>query len=468
MTLVAGVDSSTQSCKVVICDADDGRMLRTGTAAHPPGTEVNPECWWEALQQAISAAGGLDDVAAISVGGQQHGLICLDADGAVLRDALLWNDTRSATAAADLVDDLGGRDAWAESVGLVPVASFTAAKLRWVADHEPDVADATAAVCLPHDWLTWRLRGERDVASLTTDRSDASGTGYFSAAADAYRTDLLAVAFRGRQPHLPRVVAPGDRAGRTATGAVLGPGAGDNAAAALGLGAGPGDCVVSLGTSGVVSAVTDTAPHDGRGLVAGFADATGRHLPLVCTLNGAPVLASTAAMLGVDLAEFGRLALDASPGADGLVMVPYFAGERSPNLPDATGSLVGITGRNWTPPNVARAAVEGLLCSLVYCRELIERQGIVVDRVLMVGGGARSEAVAATAPGLFGRSVVIPEPGEYVAIGAARQAAWALTGELPVWPIATESREVGDHTPEVYDRYRTAADLVLDRTPVTR
>ncbi|MFW0796900.1 FGGY family carbohydrate kinase [Gordonia sp. CPCC 205515] len=464
MTLVAGVDSSTQSCKVMICDAHDGTVVRSGTAPHPGGTEVNPDHWWTALQQAISYAGGLDDVAAVSVGGQQHGLICLDRQGEVLRDALLWNDTRSASDAADLVDDLGGSDAWAKAVGVVPVASITAAKLRWVADNEPDVADATAAVCLPHDWLTWRLRGDRDIAALTTDRSDASGTGYYSAAADTYRNDLLELAFGGRRPLVPEVLAADEPAGRTSGGAVLGPGAGDNAAAALGLGAGPGDCVVSLGTSGVVSAVTDTAAHDGSGLVAGFADATGRHLPLVCTLNGAPVLAATAGMLGVDLDEFGRLAGEAPSGAEGLVMVPYLAGERSPNLPEATGSLLGITGGNWTPANVARAAVEGLLCSLVYCMELIEREGGEVDRVLMVGGGTRSPAVISLAPRLFGRTVLVPQPGEYVALGAARQAAHVLTGELPRWPIATESHPAEQTTPEVYARYREAAGLVLNRT----
>ncbi|GAA3712644.1 xylulokinase [Gordonia hankookensis] len=466
MTLVAGVDSSTQSCKVVVCDADTGMIVREGKAAHPAGTEVNPEHWWTALEDAVRAAGGLDDVDAMSVSGQQHGLICLDRNGQVIRDALLWNDTRSAASAAALVDELGA-DEWASRVGVVPVASITAAKLRWVADNEPDVADATAAVCLPHDWLTWRLRGADGIDTLTTDRSDASGTGYFAAADGSYQRDLLELAFRGRLPVLPRVLEPDASAGRTGSGRLLGVGAGDNASAALGLAAGLGDCVVSLGTSGVVSAVTDTPPRDGSGLVAGFADATGRQLPLVCTLNGAPVLASTAGMLGVDLDGFGRLALTAEPGAGGLVMVPYLSGERSPNIPDATGSILGITVDNWTPANVARASVEGLLCSLAYCLDLIGEQGIGIDRIVMVGGGARSAAVLAIAPGLFGRAVTVPAPGEYVARGAARQAAWALTGELPAWDVAAEHH---DSTPtdagvgaDVYRRYLSATGLVLER-----
>src|SRR5687768_17522744 len=159
MTLVAGIDSSTQACKVVVRDADSGELVREGRAPHPPGTEVHPAEWESALDTALAAAGGLDDVAAVAVGGQQHGMVCLSEDGEVVRPALLWNDTRSAGAANDLIEELGGgeagRTAWAEAVGLVPVASFTVTKLRWLADSEPDNARRTAAVCLPHDWLSW-------------------------------------------------------------------------------------------------------------------------------------------------------------------------------------------------------------------------------------------------------------------------------------------------------------------------
>lgn len=185
MTLVAGVDSSTQSCKIVIRDADTGALIRQARAAHPEGTEVHPEHWWTALNEAIDAVGGLDDVSALSVGGQQHGMVVLDAKGRVIRPALLWNDTRSAEAARELIGELGaaaqstgraageessapgtdppaaGRAAWAQAVGSVPVASLTVAKLRWLADHEPEAASRIAAVCLPHDWLTWRLSGAR-------------------------------------------------------------------------------------------------------------------------------------------------------------------------------------------------------------------------------------------------------------------------------------------------------------------
>lgn len=463
VTLVAGIDSSTQSCKVLICDADTGETVRSASSPHPDGTEVDPHRWWSALQTSIDAAGGLDDVAAVSVGAQQHGMVCLDGAGEVVRDALLWNDTRSSNAAGDLVGELGGAQEWANRIGVVPVASITATKLRWLADNEPDHADATAAVCLPHDWLTWRLTGSKDIGDLRTDRSDASGTGYFSAETGKYQPDLLELAFRGRRPALPTVLGPRDAAGQAGTGALLGPGAGDNAAAALGLGAGPGDCVVSLGTSGVVSAVGQAAPHDPEGIVAGFADATGRQLPLVCTLNGAPVLAAVTAMLGVDFDELDRIALSAPAGAEGLTVVPYFEGERSPNLPRSAGAFHGVTTRNLTSANVARAAVEGLLSSMAYCIEKISAQGIDVKRIILVGGGARSEAVRRIAPAIWGAPVHVPTPGEYVALGAARQAAWTLSQQdsAPPWSFGVTASYTADPTPQVFEQYQAAQPLTL-------
>lgn len=469
MTLVAGVDSSTQSCKVLVLDADTGVLVREGRAPHPDGTAVDPRAWEAALHAAVAAAGGLDDVAAVSVAGQQHGMVCLDSDGAVVRDALLWNDTRSAAAAADLVAELGDGDpvagalAWAEQAGVVPLAAITAAKLRWLADAEPGSADRCAAVCLPHDWLTWRLAGHRDPGQLVTDRGDASGTGYFSARTDGYRPDLLRLALRGRSPTVPRVAGPAEAVGTLAgaSGAVLGPGTGDNAAAALGLSAAEGDVILSVGTSGVVAAVSTVAPTDGSGIVAGFADATGRHLPLVCTLNAARVLDATAGLLGVDHAELSALALSAPSGADGLVLVPYLEGERTPNLPSSTGALHGLTLRTATPAHLARAAVEGVLCGLAEGIDALVRCGVPVRRVLLVGGGARLEALQRLAPVVLGRPVVVPHPGEYVAVGAARQAAWVLSGaaDPPSWPGARTTELDAAEDPAVRARYAEVQQL---------
>ncbi|MBS2537036.1 xylulose kinase [Catenulispora sp. NF23] len=477
--LVAGIDSATRWCQVVIRDAATGERLRAGAAPHPDGTEVHPSAWWEALGQAVAAAGGLEDVAAVSIAGQQHGMVCLDDEGAVVRPALLWNDTRSARAAADLVAELGGPAAWADAVGTVPVAALTVAKLRWLAGNEPARARATAAVCLPHDWLTWKLGGGRDIRMLTTDRSDASGTGYYSPAADAYRPDLVQLAL-GRQPLLPKVLGPAQTARILEPSAGFAPadsprirlgaaelnpllvaaGSGDNAAAALGLGAGPGDVVVSIGTSGTVFACYGAPTADPTGAVAGFADATGGHLPLVCTLNAARVLDAAAALLGVSLGELSRLALSAPAGADGLTLIPYLEGERTPNRPDATGTLHGLRLTNSTPAHLARAYIEGMLCGLADGLDALSAVGVPVERILLVGGAARSEAVRTIAPAVLGRPVLVPRAGDYVADGAAKQAAWALNGSAapPAWDVCQAEKAEAEPVPWLRERYHGLRD----------
>ncbi|WP_328466114.1 xylulokinase [Actinoplanes sp. NBC_00393] len=465
MSLVAGIDSSTQSCKVVIRDAETGELVRQGRASHPDGTEVHPDAWWAALQSAIEEAGGLDDVAAASVAGQQHGMVVLDENGEVVRPALLWNDTRSAGAAADLIDELGGGDKWAEAVGIVPVASFTLTKLRWLARNEPSQAAKVAAVCLPHDWLTWKLSGSTDISDIKTDRSDASGTLYWSAKTNEYRHDLLELGF-GRSLQTPEVLGPTGIAGRLPNGAPLGPGAGDNAAAALGTGALPGDVIVSIGTSGTVFVSSDVAPQDPSGTVAGFADTTGRFLPIVVTLNAARVLDAAAKLLGVGHEELSRLALTAPAGADGLVLVPYLEGERTPNRPDATGAIHGLTLKTSDPAHLARAAVEGMLCALADGLDALVANGAVANRIVLVGGGARSEAVRRIAPALFGKPVLVPPPGEYVADGAARQAAWVTLGgdAPPAWSAETPALYEDASVPLIREQYAAAQNAVIDRT----
>ncbi len=456
MTMVAGVDSSTQSCKVVIRDAETGALLRHGSAPHPDGTEVDPQAWLHALEVAVAAAGGLGDVAALAVGGQQHGMVCLDSAGEVVRDALLWNDTRSASAAADLVAEMGGGQAWADAIGSVPVASFTITKLRWLATNEPESMARTASVCLPHDYLTWHLSGR---TSFVTDRGDASGTGYWSPSGDAYRLDLLKLAC-GQAPRLPTVLGPSAVAGTTHGGVTLGPGTGDNAAAALGVHAGVGDVVVSIGTSGTVFGVSPTATADSTGTIAGFADATGNYLPLVCTLNAARVLSAAATLVGCSLDQLSELALAAPAGAEGLTLLPYLEGERTPNRPDATGLISGLTGANATPANLARAAVEGMLCGLADGLDAIRAAGVPIRRVLLIGGAARSSAVQRIAPAVFGVPVAVPEPSEYVADGAARQAAWVHSGaaQPPVWHAAQVQRFEADPAPAIRERYAELRD----------
>jgi xylulokinase len=446
-TLVAGIDSSTQSTKVLLVRASDGKVVDQNTAQHPGGTEVHPDAWWDALKEA--GAGLLEKAAAIGVGGQQHGMIALDADDHVVRPALLWNDLRSAPQIDTVVTHLGGPQACADTIGSVPAASFTITKLRWMFENEPDNAHRTQAVLLPHDWLTWMLGGR---TQQTTDHGDASGTGYYSPATRQWLPQLAAWALgRDTAPELPRLAAPSDTVGRTKSGAILAAGTGDNMAAAFGLGLAPGDVAVSIGTSGTAFCVSDTVPADPQGSVSGFADATGHYLPLVCTINASRILTVTGALLGVDHDQLADLALSGQPGANGLTLLPYLDGERTPNRPDATGVLRGLTSAT-RRDDLARAAVEGLLCSLA---DAVDALPIQAQRILLIGGGSRNPAVQQLAPAIFGMPVHVPPPGEYVALGAARQAAWALAETVtpPTWTGGDSQTFTATPTPETRARY---------------
>ncbi|MCI1663440.1 xylulokinase [Bifidobacterium crudilactis] len=493
-TLVAGIDTSTQSCKVRVTDAASGELVRFGKATHPKGTSVNPQAWWDAFLHACEEAGGLDDVSALSVGGQQHGMVLLDANGAVIRDALLWNDTRSAPNADRLIEELGkdrhtsmdaegqqlsddpvlrGKQRWVLAVGSSPVASLTLTKVDWVARNEADNAGRIAAICLPHDWLSWRIAGHGDVQNgdphldaLFTDRSDASGTAYFDSSKNEYRRDLLALALgdAAQNVRLPRVLAPHERgpiadpkiAGKNVPGGcVIAPGGGDNAMASLGLSMQVGDISISLGTSGVAAAISPVPAYDMSTAVTGFADATGHWLPLACTINGSRILDAARSLLEVDYDGVAQLAAQARSGADGVTLIPYFDGERTPNRPQARGSLHGLSIENATRANIARAFVEALLCSQRDCLELIKGLGVDPRRILLIGGGARSSAVRNYAPQILGHDVLLPRTDEYVAIGAARQAAWVLThaAEPPQWPVDIEQTLSGAADEQVYEQY---------------
>ncbi|MCJ7753303.1 MAG: xylulokinase, partial [Thermoanaerobaculales bacterium] len=436
MPLVAGIDCSTQSTKVLIVDVDSGRVVSLGRASHAvTGTggarESDPEGWWTALRDALGETGLANEVAAISVAGQQHGMVVLDDDGAPLRPAKLWNDTESAPDAATLSDAFGGADWWAERVGLVPVASFTATKWAWLRRVEPEVASATAAIRLPHDFLTERLCGRG-----TSDRGDASGTGWWSTATEDYLDEVLDhPSLRLRRDLLPVVLGPRDGAG-TATnnaarftgipaGIPVGPGTGDNAGAAVGLGLEAGVPVISLGTSGTAFMVSESRIVDPSGMVAGFADATGRFLPLAATLNCTLAVDRVAAWL-----QLGR---DEVADRTDIVVLPYFDGERTPNLPKAAASIVGL--RHSTEPGaILLGAYQGAVLGLLDALDVIDRRssGIAAEAPLvLVGGGAKGSTWRDVVRKMSGRAVQIPEAEELVGLGAAAQAASMLSGENP-------------------------------------
>src|SRR5215218_1193899 len=432
--LAAGVDCSTQATKVLLVDPDDGRVVATGRAPHEvAGTggarETDPEIWWHALRAALAQTGRAGDVAAIAVAGQQHGLVVLDDDGRPLRPAILWNDTRSAPEATELTEALGGSQAWAERVGLVPVPSFTATRWAWLRRHEPRVAGATQAVRLPHDFVTERLCGRG-----VTDRGDASGTAWWSTRDELYAKEVLELIGLDAAL-LPTVLGPREPAGDITASAAhelglragtpVGPGTGDNMGAALGLGAAAGEPVVSLGTSGTAYAVMAERAVDPTGTVAGFADASGRFLPLAATLNATLAVDRLAAWLDLDR--------EAAAERTAVVVLPYLDGERTPNLPRAAGMIAGLR-HSTTREEILLAAYEGAAASLVEALDLLAEQGSGLDPdapVLLVGGGARGKVWQRVVARLSGRPVQVPDAEELVALGAAAQAAARLSAEPP-------------------------------------
>jgi xylulokinase len=323
-------------------------------------------------------------------------------------------------------------------VGSVPVASFTVTKLSWIKRLEPQNWSRTTRICLPHDYLSWQLRGG-GTNEITTDRGDASGTGYWSAKTSKYDYEVLEIidAKRDWSTALPRVASPLEQTG-TWRDAVIGSGTGDNMAGALGIGLQPGDVAISLGTSGTVYAVSATPTNDPSAAVAGFADATGAYLPLVCTLNATKVFDKFASVLNCNLQQFGELALGSECGANDLVLLPYLDGERTPNLPDARASLVGLNG-NHTRNDVARATIEGVVCGLLDGLTAINNCGVNTNgRIFLLGGGAQSKAVCQIVADLTNREVYVLNEPEIVALGAARQAAATLTGKWPGWQASSK------------------------------
>jgi xylulokinase len=430
--LVAGIDVSTQGTKAVIVDPDLGQVVATGTAPHTVegvggARETHPDVWWTALQEALAATGWAADVRAISVAGQQHGLVVTDGHQRPLRPAILWNDTRSAPQARSLRARFDP-SWWAQHAAGPPVASFTVTSWAWLRQHEPHIVADARAVRLPHDHITERLCG-----APVTDRGDASGTGWWSPSRSRYLDEVLELPeVELAHDLLPTVAAPDGAVGETGAagrllglepGTLVGPGTGDNMAAALGLGVAPGCPVISLGTSGTVYAVAEESIADTSGVLAGFADASGRFLPLACTLNCTLAVDRMAAWLSLDRE-------DVADESGGVVVLPFLDGERTPNLPGSTGSLHGLT-HTTTRQQLLLATYEGAVASLAAGLQSLEGHVPAVaasSELLLIGGGSRGRAWPRTVGRLMGRRVVVPEPAEYVALGAAAQAAAALQG----------------------------------------
>jgi len=479
MAVVAGVDSSTQSCTVALHDQDTGELLGVGSAPHaptfPPVSEQEPESWWQALVAATAAAREAAhvapaDIVGVSVAAQCHGLVALDAEGEVIRPVKLWNDTTSSAQSQRLIAALGAQ-AWADRVGSVPPPAFTVSKLAWLKEDEPESYARLASVLLPHDWLTYRLTGRR-----VTDRSDASGTGYYSASRGAYDLGILELIDPERdwRPLLPEVLGPSQPAGTirpaaaaelgVAPGALVGPGAGDQHAGAAGLGVVPGDVVFVFGTSGVVYGLSDHEVHDGGAAVTSVADVTGGYQPLVCTLNAAKVTDGFARLLGVDHDGFSDLVLAAGRRPDRPVLAAYLDGERTPDRPGARGILAGLSTAT-SREEIALAAVEGVVFGLEAGRRILAGLGVPLGgRIIATGGGSGSAGYLRVLADTVGSEVLLVAAPQPVARGAAIQAVACLS-EAPVARVRDEwappTRSAASPTtpldPTVFDRYTTLA-----------
>ncbi|HEX7223283.1 MAG TPA: xylulokinase [Candidatus Limnocylindrales bacterium] len=459
--LVAGVDCSTQATKVLIVDPDTGEVVATGRAPHEVtgddgARETDPRTWWTALGQALAETGRAADVGAIAVGGQQHGLVTMDASGAPIRPAMLWNDTRAAPDAAWLTERLGA-ERWAALTGLRPVASFTVSKWAWLRRTEPDAAARTRAIRLPHDYMTQRLAGRG-----VTDRGDASGTGWWTPSTGAYADEILGLTEVAiDRAMLPALLGPTEAAGTVTAaaaaelglpdGVVVGPGTGDNMAAALGVGLRVGQPALSLGTSGTVFAVSERPTADPSGVVAGFADASGRFLPLAATLNCTLAVDRMAGWLGLDRE-------DVAP-SDSVVVLPFLDGERTPDVPGASGTVTGLRHES-TPQQVLMATYEGAVASLLEALGSIEALTGISDPatpVVLVGGGARGAAWREVVGRLSGRPLLIPDAAELVALGAAVQACATWRDEAPADVAARWGTASGTVVePRTADRERLA------------
>jgi xylulokinase len=440
--VVAGIDSSTQSCKVQLFDCESGAYVGGASSPHAlvfhPSSEQNPTDWWSALvstfKRAVNDAQiSPVDIMGISVAAQCHGLVVLDSDDNVIRPAKLWNDTTSAEDLTQLRLAIGDHEL-VLATGTLPTAAFTLGKIAWLARHEPENFAAIAHILLPHDYLTYRLTGRR-----ITDRSEASGTGYFDADNNTYLPHFLSHIDPDRDwlSLLPEVLGPDSVVGELTSaarrelglpaGVLVGAGGGDQHAAALGLGITPGDVVYSFGTSGVVSALSAMPIRDQQGFVDGVADMTNGYMPLVSTLNAAKTTDTFARILGVDVEELSRLALMAD-NSSSLSLAPYLDGERTPNLPGAVGILAGLT-TSTTREQVALAAYVGVVLGLVNGQRHLERMGVATHgRILAVGGGAKSQAYVQVLSDATGREVRVSDVDEATARGAAVQAAAISSG----------------------------------------
>ncbi len=463
--LFLGLDVGTQGTKGLVVDVEARRVVARAAEGYellgglPAGAaEQHPATWWRAVRAVVlRLLPRLDAarLAGIGVAGQQHGFVPLDAAGEVIRPAKLWCDTATADEAEELSRAWGRR---------VPTG-FTASKILWLKRHEPERFARLAQVLLPHDWIDLRLTGR-----ATMEAGDASGTGFFDPVAREFQREELETIDPRLPAMLPPLLAPGEPAGHLTpqaaaelglpAGLLVAPGGGDNMLSAIGSGATrPGVVVVSLGTSGTVFTYSATPLLDPEGLIAPFCDSTGGWLPLLCVMNVTGVVEEVRAAFAAagpagaaDLERLTRQAEAVPPGCEGVLFVPYLQGERVPDLPRATGSLLGLRTGSLRPGVLFRAALEGTSLNLAWGVDRLRALGVRVDAVRLVGGGAQNPLWRQVLADVLGAPVQLLAEPESAALGAALQAAWC----------ARRQRDPGASADELTTLFvRPAGDAVL-------
>jgi len=442
-TLLVGIDSGTQSTKALVVDARNGKVLGSASEAYdlipnlPAGAkEQHPATWQQAASKAIrkalkQAGAKSGEVKAIGVSGQQHGFVPLDAKGEVIRPAKLWCDTSTSAECAEIMESVGGFKATVREIGNAVLPGFTASKILWLKKREPKNFARLATVLLPHDYLNFWLTGEK-----TMEYGDASGTALLDVRKRKWSKAILKAIDPELEGKLPPLISSDQPAGRLqsstarelglAEGVFVSAGGGDNMMGAIGTGnTKPGAVTASFGTSGTIYACAGKPVVDPKGEIAAFCDSTNQWLPLLCTMNVTVATEMVRRDFKLDHAEFNSVAAKAPAGCDGLVLLPYLEGERTPNVPDGTGVFFGVTARTFTARHFARAAMEGVTLGMNYGLRRLSELGVTPTQIRATGGGAKSRLWRQIMADVFNAEVVTLKVSEGAAYGAALQALWA-------------------------------------------
>jgi len=445
--LIIGIDSGTQSTKSLVVDAASGKVLGSASEAYdllpglPPGAkEQHPRVWQDATRKSMLAAlkqakAKAGEVKAIGVSGQQHGFVPLDAKGEVIRPAKLWCDTTTSAECAEIMERVGGFKATVREIGNAVLPGFTAPKILWLKKHEPKNFQRLAAVLLPHDYLNFWLTGAQ-----TMEYGDASGTALLDVRKRKWSRAVLEAIDPSLESKLPPLQGSDRPAGRlqSSTAQALGldesvlvsAGGGDNMMGAIGTGnTRPGVITASFGTSGTIYACAGKPVVDPKGEIAAFCDSTNQWLPLLCTMNVTVATEMVRNDFGMDHAKFMAAAAKAPAGAEGLLLLPYLEGERTPNVPAGTGVFFGVTPRTFTAPHFARAAMEGVTLGMNYGLRRLAELGVKPAQIRATGGGAKSKLWRQIMADVFNAPVVTLKVGEGAAYGAALQALWCWRQE---------------------------------------